>query len=349
MTAKPDAANNIPAERKSPASPASGAPSPPRHRRRRFLLAVLGLAALATVAVLAALGNFLGHAAGLTNCATTLSNCSYPGPTNTGVPAGTTLKSVPAQVSSGPGWSYNAATNTVTVTVKGTVLSGLSIAGPLQVNASNVTVMNVKVVTNTTFGISLTHTANVTIENSTISGQNSTTGRLGSAIDDVYGDSTGMVIKNNNISNFKTAIQISTGLAQGNYIHDPGYVAGDHTNGFYVNGGTQPLTISGNTIFDSLGQTDAINLDAGTPGPAAPVANKTIKNNILAGGSYTIYGGAASGSPTTNIIITGNRFGQLYYAKSGQYGPVYYYNSAGMGNTWSGNSWDTTGQTIPAP
>jgi len=312
-------------------------------------LAVLGLAALATVAVLAALGNFLGHAAGLTNCATTLSNCSYPGPGNTGVPAGTTLKSVPAQVSSGPGWSYNAATNTVTVTVKGTVLSGLSIAGPLQVNASNVTVMNVKVVTNTTFGISLAHTANVTIENSTISGQNSTTGRLGSAIDDVYGDSTGMVIKNNNISNFKTAIQISTGLAQGNYIHDPGYVAGDHTNGFYVNGGTQPLTISGNTIFDSLGQTDAINLDAGTPGPAAPVANKTIKNNILAGGSYTIYGGAASGSPTTNIIITGNRFGQLYYAKSGQYGPVYYYNSAGMGNTWSGNSWDTTGQTIPAP
>jgi hypothetical protein len=348
MTAKPDAANNIPAERKSPASPASGAPAPPRHRRRRFLLAVLGLAALATVAVLAALGNFLGHAAGLTNCATTLSNCSYPGPANTGVPAGTTLKSVPAQVSSGPGWSYNAATNTVIVTVKGTVLSGLSIAGLLQVNASNVTVMNVKVVTNTTFGISLTHTTNVTIENSTISGQNSTTGRLGSAIDDVYGDSTGMVIKNNNISNFKTAIQISTGLAQGNYIHDPGYVAGDHTNGFYVNGGTQPLTISGNTI-DSLGQTDAINLDAGTPGPSAPVANKTIKDNILAGGSYTIYGGAASGSPTTNIIITGNRFGQLYYAKSGQYGPVSYYNSADKGNTWSGNSWDTTGQTIPAP
>ena len=37
---------------------------------------------------------------------------------------------------------------------------------------------------------------------------------------------------------FKTAIQISTGLAHGNYIHNPGYIAGDHTNGFFANGGT---------------------------------------------------------------------------------------------------------------
>jgi hypothetical protein len=350
MTTKPDDATNIPADRNSPASPASGAPEPARRRRRMFLRAVIGLAALATIAVIAAVSNFFGLAAGLTNCANAPSNCSYPGPANTGVPAGTILKSVPAQVSSGPGWSYSAATNTVVVSTKGTVLSNLSITGPLQVNASNVTVNDVKVVVNnTTFGISLTHTAGVTIENSTISGLNSTTGRVSSAIDDVYGDSTGMTVKNNDISAFKTAIQISSGLVTGNYIHDPGYQAGDHTNGIYVNGGTQPLTISGNTIFDSLGQTDAINLDAGTPGPSAPVANKSITNNFLAGGSYTIYGGAPSGSPTTNIIITGNRFGQLYYAKSGQYGPAVYYDSTGQGNTWSGNTWDTTGLTVPSP
>jgi hypothetical protein len=348
MTAKRNTATNIPPERKPPASPASGARAPTRHRRR-MLVAVLGVAALATAGAIAVVGTFTGHAAGLTNCATAPSNCSYPDPSNTGVPAGTTLTSVPAQVSSGPGWSFNAAGGTVVVNVKGTVLSGLYIPYNLVINASNVIVKNVKVVTNANFGISLTHTTGVTIENSTISGQNSTTGRLGSAIDDVYGDSTGMVIKDNNISAFKTAIQISTGLAEGNYIHDPGYVAGDHTNGFYVNGGTQPLTIEGNTIFDSLGQTDAINLDAGIPGPSAPVANKTIKNNFLAGGAYTIYGGDASGSPTSNIIITGNRFGQNYYPKSGQYGPVSYYDPKGTGNTWSGNSWDTTGQALSSP
>jgi hypothetical protein len=55
-------------------------------------------------------------------------------------------------------------------------------------------------VTGGTFGIGLTHTTGVTIENSTISGQNATTGRVDSAIKDVYGDSTGMVIKDNDIS-----------------------------------------------------------------------------------------------------------------------------------------------------
>src|SRR6266581_1394779 len=348
MTAKRNTAANFPAGRKPTASSASGAPASASRKNRLAGAAVLGAAALAAAGALAG-GAARADATVITNCAATPGSCSYPGAATTGVPAGTTLKQVPSQVSSGPGWYFNAAGGNVVVNVKGTVLSGLYIPYTLVINASNVTVKNVQVVTGGNFGISLTHTSGVTIENSTISGQNSTTGRVSYAIDDIYGDSTGMTIKANNISAFRTAVQMSAGLADGNYIHDPGYVAGDHTNGFYVNGGTKALTISGNTIFDSLGQTDAINLDAGTPGPGAPVASKTIKNNLLAGGSYTIYGGAVSGSPTSNIIITGNRFGQNYYAKSGQYGPVSYYNPAGTGNTWSGNSWDTTGQAISSP
>jgi hypothetical protein len=64
-----------------------------------------------------------------------------------------------------------------------------------------------------------------------------------------------MVITDNNISLFRTAMQVSAGLVQGNYIHDPGYIAGDHTNGIVTNGGTLPMTIKGNTVFNSLGQT----------------------------------------------------------------------------------------------
>jgi hypothetical protein len=231
--------------------------------------------------------------------------------------------------------------------VNGTVLSGLYIPCNLVINASNVTVKNVQVVTGGNFGISLTHTKGVTIENSAISGKNSTTGRVDSAIDDVYGDSTGMVIKDDNISAFRTAVQVSTGLVESNYIHDPGFIAGDHTNGFYVNGGTEPLTIENNTIFDSLGQTDAINLDAGSSG--VPVASKTVKGNFLAGGGYTVYGGDALGNSTSKIVIEGNRFGQLYFAKSGQFGPVSYFDPSGAGNAWSGNVWDTTGQVIASP
>ncbi len=334
------------ARKNAAAIPAPPAPRAPAGRRLAGA-AVLGAAVLAAAGALAG-GAARADATVLTNCAPTPGTCSYPGAATTGVPAGTTLKQVPAQVTSGPGWTWNATTKTAVVTGKGTVLSGLSISGTLQINADNVTVKNVKVTTGGNFGISLTHTAGVTIANSTISGQNATTGRVSYAIDDVYGDSTGTTIKANNISDFRTAVQISTGLADGNYIHDPGFAPGDHTNGFYVGGGTQPLTIQNNTIFDSLGQTDAINLDAATPGPAAPVANKTIRNNLLAGGSYTIYAGAASGSPTSGIVITGNRFGQNYYPQSGQYGPVAYFNPTGTGNTWTGNIWDTTAKTVPS-
>ena len=328
----------------SPTSPASGARSSKSRRRWLFGAAVLGVATLTAVG---ALTQGRAHAGVLANCAATPSSCGYPGATNTGVPSGTTLKSVPGQVSSGPGWSYNAAGNNVVVTGKGTVLSGLYIPYNLRINASNVTVKNVQVVTNADFGISLTHTTGVTIENSTISGQNATTGRVGSAIDDVYGDSTGMVLQGNNISYFKTAVQISTGVVNGNYIHDPGYLAGDHTNGFYTNGGTEPLTIENNTIFVSLAQTDTINLDAGTSG--VPVANKTVENNFLAGGGYSIYGGTSPANPTSHIVIEGNRFGQQYYPLGGQWGPVAYFDPTGTGNTWSGNFWDTTAKAIPSP
>jgi hypothetical protein len=345
MTAERNAAASSPARR--PALPPAARRAAGRSGRLAGAV-MAGAAVLAAAGALAAGGTGRADAAVLLNCAAAPQSCGYPGAANTGVPAGTALKSVPAQVTSGPGWSWNAATSTATVTANGTVLSGLAISGTLQVSASNVTVTNVKVTTGGNFGISLAHTAGVTIQNSTISGLNPTTGRVGYAIDDVYGDSTGITIKTDNISAFRTAIQASTGLITGNYIHDPGYIAGDHTNGIYVGGTTQPMTISGNTILDSLDQTDAINLDAPTPGPSAPVASKTIKDNLLAGGSYTIYGGAASGSPTSGIVITGNRFGQAYFPKSGQYGPVAYFSPAGQGSTWSANIWDTTGQAVPS-
>jgi hypothetical protein len=344
MTTNGNAFTHIRNGREPPDSPAPGA----GRRNRRLGLAVLGVAALATVvALLAAVGVFNGHAAGLTNCAAKPSTCGYPDATNTGVPAGTTLKSVPSQVSSGPGWAYNAATDAVVVKVNGTVLSGLNISSNLTISASNVTVKNVQVVTDGTFGISLTHTTGVTIENSTISGQNATTGRVDSAIKDVYGDSTGMVIKDNNISRFRTAMQLSNGLVDGNYIHDPGYIAGDHTNGVVSTGGTKTLVIQNNTIFNSIGQTDAITVNSAKSG--MPVANQTIQNNLIAGGGYAIYGGTNLGNTTSNIVIKGNRFAQIYYPKSGQFGPVAYFASTGKGNVWSGNIWDTTGQAVPAP
>jgi hypothetical protein len=318
----------------------------------RRLARRLAAATATTVAGAAGLALALGmltpsaaSAATQTNCAATPSACGYPDATNTGVPSSVKLQTVPTQVSSGPGWAYNATDQYVNVTGNGANLTGLYIPYNLNIAASNVTIDDDEIVTNGSFAVSLgNNTSGVTIENSIIAGQNATSGRVGYAIDDVYGDSTGTTVQDDNIYDFRTAINLSTGTIEGNYIHNPGYVSGDHTNGIFDCGSTQPLTISDNTIFNSLGQTDAISLDASASGQT--VANKTITNNFLAGGSYTIYGGASLGNTTSNIVITGNRFGQQYYSESGQYGPDAYYSSTGSGNTWSGNFWDTTGQTF---
>jgi Right handed beta helix region len=314
-------------------------------------VAVTALAGLGGAAFLAlSLGALTpaapASAAASVNCITAPSKCGFPDATNTGVPAGTTLLAVPAQISSGPGWAYSAADQEVNVTGAGAVISGLSMTVDLNITASGVTVKNDKIVTSGNYAVSLRHTANVTVENSTISGANATTGRVDSAIADLYGDSTGMTIRGNNITAFRTGVQVSSGLVTGNYIHDPGYLAGDHTNGIYAGGGTTALTISGNTILNPLAQTDDINLDAST---AENVSAKTISGNLLGGGGYSIYAGSNSGNITSAIRITGNRFAQSYYPQGGQWGPAAYYTATGTGNTWTANIWDTTAQTIPSP
>jgi phage baseplate assembly protein gpV len=277
-----------------------------------------------------------------TGCAADPHACGFPDATNTGVPPGTALKAVPGQVSSGPGWRYNAASQQVEVTGNHAVLSGLSIRCNLDISASKVTIKDDKVVIGGPYGISLRNIADVTIEDSTVSGSNLTSGRVGAAIGDLYGDSTGIVIRANNIFAFKTAVQVSSGLVTGNYMHDPGYISGDHTNGVLANGGTKPLMIYHNTILNDLSQTDAISID--TMQVPGPVANKTIEDNLLAGGGYPIYGGTAFGHQTSHIVIKGNRFGQGYYPKSGQFGPVAYFAAQGPGNVWKDNIWDGGGQ-----
>ena len=255
--------------------------------------------------------------------------------TNTGVPAGATLKAVPGQVSSGPGWTYNSTTHQVNVTGNGAVLSDLDIACAVSITASDVTITDDKIVTGGTYGITTQHTADVTIENSTVSGLNKTSGRVDYAIDDLYSDSTGLVIRDNNVSDWRIGVNVAGGQVTGNYIHDPGYISGDHTDGLYDNGGTMPLTITGNTILDSLSEVDAIFL-ASQPGQA--ISGKTITGNLLAGGDYAIYAGG-NADTSSNIVIRDNRFSQLYYPMSGQFGAVADFDQSGKGNTWSGNIW----------
>jgi hypothetical protein len=287
-----------------------------------------------------------------TTCSAAPSACGYPDATNTGVPSSVKLTTVgtgAGQVSSGTGWTLNAG-GWVQVTGAGAMLSGLYIPYNVNIVANNVTLNDDKIVAGgpNSMGVSLRHTSGATVENTTIAGTDSGANRLMTAIKDVFSDSTGLTVNHCNISNFETGVQVEAGLVENNYIHNPGYVSGDHTNGVMSNGDNTPLAITHNTIFNSLGQTDDIGLFEDFSGQA----NRTITNNLLGGGAYSIYAGATNetsyGVPT-HIVITGNVFATNYFSTGGAYGPVAYYDHAGTGNTWSSNTWDGTGTTIPSP
>jgi len=324
---------------------------PPGRRsrsRRVVMLAVVMSLALVAAVTAGLVVNFSGANAAQTNCATNPATCGYPGASNTGVPSTMTLKKVPSQVSSGPGWHFDPR-GWVEVDGSGAVLTGLYIPYNLDISASNVTVNYVKVVTGgpNAFGISVRHAANVTISNSTITGLNTGQGRVMTGVKDVYADSTGLTVLRDNISMAETGVQLEAGLVQDSYIHNTGYITGDHVNGVTSNGGGAGLlTVQHNTILINRGQTDAVGLfeDFGVQ------QNRVITGNLVAGGAYSIYGGQNSGgAPTSNITVTGNRFSSIYYPHGGAYGPAAYFSSTGQGNTWSGNTWDNSGNAVTTP
>ena len=267
------------------------------------------------------------------------SRCGYPDATNTGVAAGTTLRRVPQDVSSGPGWTWSGSSISAG---DNAIVENLIIPGSVEVSGKNVIVRNNQfTVTGETWAVATRHAANVTISNNKIG----VTGapRLMVGIKDIYSDSTGTQIVANDISNTSTGVQIDQGLIAGNYIHDLGYKDGDHLNGITSNQSTGQLTIRGNTVLNNYSQTDAVSLfqDFGKQ------TDRLITGNLLAGGGYTIYGGDNRNyGVTSNIKITNNRFSPTYYANSGYWGAVAYYDNAGTGNEFSGNIWDNNGQTV---
>jgi hypothetical protein len=300
-----------------------------------------------------------------TNCEPDPVLCGYPDADSTGVTPTVNLQAVPAQVASGPGWHFDPR-GWVVVNGNGANLSGLLIPYSVDIAASNVTLRDdliahgavtavrhakamparIDPASSYQFGILLRHASNVTIEDTTISGLNPNGTGLTAGIKDVYGDSTGLQVLQDNISDTSIGIQVESGLINGNWIHSAaftgGHVAGVESNG----GGSGSLTIEDNTVLVGTNKAYAIGLfeDFG------PQANRTVDGNLLAGGAYTIYGGQPSGGvASSDIVVTNNRISRAFYPKGGFYGPATAFNSLGTGNAWSGNFWDDTLAAIPAP
>jgi hypothetical protein len=247
------------------------------------------------------------------------------------------------------------------VTQPGVTVSNLALNGiGLVVAASNVTIDNVDISNITgessegiTVGQVNEPANNTTIENTTITGLNTGSGRMSAGIVQQY-QSAGLVAENDNISQMTTGIEVETGTAtlESNYIHNFGFYTWsddgpDHLNGIASSNGGTELTVEHNTIIGPNGQTDAVALfcDSGTQ------KNALITDNLLDGGNYTIYGGNSgakcTGASTTNIRITDNRIGTTFHRTGGQYGWLADFSPGGAGNTVTGNQWDANSASVP--
>jgi hypothetical protein len=146
-----------------------------------------------------------------------------------------------------------------------------------------------------------------------------------------------------NISGFGDVLSIGSGYIHDSYVHDlqsfipARYKFYNHDDAVISNGGSN-LIIRHNTLLDQLpprkGASSAVSLyeDFGE------ITHVSISDNYLAGGAYTLY---PAGPSSADIVITGNFFSTRYWPSGGYYGPVDsgYWDAAGAGNQWSGNSW----------
>lgn len=278
------------------------------------------------------------------DCASDPGSCGYPDAASTGVPDGVRLTEVPRQASSGPGWHFDQR-GWIVVDGPGAVLERISTTYPIEVTAPGVTVRESRItISGDQWGVGLRHAPDATVEACDISSPASGPGRMLVGVKDIHGDGTGLKVLRNDISHSATGIQIESGLIRDNYLHDPGFVEGDHVNGTTSNGGSRnQLRIEHNTIFNQHPQTDAVSLfqDFGIQ------HDRVIHDNLLAGGGWTVYAGANPGlaATATRIVVTDNRFSRRFFPNGGHFGPLTAFTRTG-GNVWSGNVWDDTGQPV---
>ncbi|MBD3782029.1 MAG: right-handed parallel beta-helix repeat-containing protein [Micrococcales bacterium] len=231
-----------------------------------------------------------------------------------GVPAGTALR----------------ASGNLTVSTSGAVVDGLDVSGCIVVNAPNVTIRNTRVrgtcdllVANNGGGLVLDHVE--------LDGRGSS-GTLGIGYDR-------FTVRNSYIHGVGDGIRANGNVTvESSWITDLAAGGGSHNDGIQVTAGSN-IRIVGNRIENSHTQTSAILIGA----DQGSVSNVLVQGNTLAGGGYTLYGGARppAGNSIANIVLKDNAFSRKYFASSGAYGPMTATDDSRIsvsGNVWEGTT-----------
>ena len=257
----------------------------------------------------------------------------FPGPDNTGVPAGTTLTSY---------------TGPCIVTTPNTVIDGKTIACGLQIRTTGVMIKNSRVLGTVSGGDS----GSFTIVDSEVqmgrADQNGLTG-IGSANFtairvEVTGGNRSILCEHNC-------------TVQDSWVHGQNIISEVrlHASGIRQSQGS---TLIHNSITCDVGDTPSGGgCSAGLTGYGdfEPVKNNRIERNLFveSTGGACAYGGASGddgskpyGAQSENIVFTGNVFQRGRSGKCGFYFPITDFDSSRPGNSWTSNRWND-GTVVP--
>jgi hypothetical protein len=251
----------------------------------------------------------------------------WPGPDNTGVPAGTRLKS----------------SGSITITKAGTVIDRLDINGCINVRASNVTIKRTRVRGSCASGTISTgdgnRYTNILIQDVEADALKRSTSYPVIAF-------SGFTCRRCNVHGGGHGIQLGRNVVvEDSWIHDTASGDGSHNN-----------AIAAFSSFDLVFRHNRLECLVTNTCTAAlalledsgPVHDVLAEENLFVGGGYCVYGGVY-GSGSVNVKFRRNAFSRTPFQKCGEYGPVTAFSLGGSGNEWSGNYWNDATKAAVTP
>lgn len=249
----------------------------------------------------------------------------------------------------------------ITASTAGQVIENKDVTGQITVAAPNVTIRNVRVTATASGAGSAAISGNqpgLRVINSTVRGSGPGSGTVEAAIRDY----SGLTVEGSSLTLCNECVQGWPLTMKNTYSKVSSIYPGAHAENIYICSGT--VNVDHSTLLNEQGQTATVFGDTICGGKN----NYTVTNSLLAGGGYVFYpqsSGSGSGGTTT---ITGNRIARCltasvttsdghhlcqsgadssgYFPGGGGYGVGSYFSGA---LTWSGNVWDDSGASIPAP
>lgn len=264
----------------------------------------------------------------------------WPGPGNTGYPAGTQLR----------------ATSGRTISADNTIIDGEKITGGLTIAAKNVTVRNTWVISSFGTGTNVNGTgvikilsgASATIENCTLDGSNRTHAA-------VWFEGASVIVRRSILFGVNDGIFVwdaANFTIEDNYLHGfTDQTANGHIDGFQTEGASHGV-IRHNTIDVTQDQDSTIAIWNSRRNSD----DILVDNNLLAGGGFAVYAedyspsesNPAGGYTVTNIRFTNNKFSNVHYPCVGNWGVWFTRGAPSDGWNRSGNIVLETGQSLDA-